>query len=1074
MTMTTWRTLSLFLLLASCYVACTELDHVPPQDSGVVEETGEHQHQEDEDLGVLPSSLSTKELATGDHEEKEQTLSQALGPESKVDVVSEVNNGTSHAETEHEQSSEESNLAQDPESSASVFGSTAEEQDSPGEDSTGSVSHGEGHLDSASSPADCEEESNPFDNDRLPPLILENMSNAHTTGTKSHTDPSPGAQHQDGNMSHSLKEEDLSAVDTDLSGTSKDPEEIPTFDEWKRKVMEVEKEKTQSTHTSTNGGSSVVKKVQKNFNNYASVECGAKILGANPEAKSTSAILKENMDLYMLNPCSNKIWFIIELCERIQVKQLDMANFELFSSTPKDFLLSISDRYPTNKWLKLGTFHGRDERIVQSFPLDEHLYAKYVKVELLSHFGSEHFCPLSLIRVFGTSMVEEYDEIAEPHVRAEDQDDDLDYPSGYGPGEVKHSKNIIGSAKDVILNMVTNIAVNVLGGNPEMQGNISSQDGSHVITPTPTTDPTTVPELEEAAMSPDVVITEPSAPHLLPDNMSQHLQEQIVIPLESEEEESIISTITLLEKEEELDEEREEYVSCCCADSLQEYLQQQCLLLLCRTSTLPSEAKHQPREEEEEEEAPAREPGSGASLPPEKTVTESHDHSVTQLEPSLSVLETPCVSSEEGQDIVPLPLSTTVAPVQVTSEPTMKDMAEQDHLVQPEDVPDTEPPHTLPDVTDFRSQDLTEDFSSTNLSDMYAEPPNGTEQNLLHGSSQKESVFMRLNNRIKALETNMSLSGRYLEQLSQRYRKQMEEMQKAFNQTIIKLQNTSRIAEEQDQRQTESIHLLQGQLENMTHMVVNLSVTLSQLQNQVCAREKYLVVCVLLAVCVTLLLCAKRCIAITPPAGPQLPTATSYTYCCPDRHLTPCHDSALKRSASYPLINSSQSHTIKGVESLQAEESPANRKKRRHKMKSIEEVETLTSCLAVPPPCYGAALCNGVPATTVTKRPSSRDCPSEASSETSSHSDDPSFCGITTACSRICHGLNPPKTRAERRALRRRRPKPTCAVVDFLQAPRGNKTKTFSISATQDMMNRRKSEPSPGTFGLNIPRSGPI
>jgi len=36
--------------------------------------------------------------------------------------------------------------------------------------------------------------------------------------------------------------------------------------------------------------------------------------------------------------------FVIELCEPIQVKQLDIANFELFSSTPKDFLVSISDR----------------------------------------------------------------------------------------------------------------------------------------------------------------------------------------------------------------------------------------------------------------------------------------------------------------------------------------------------------------------------------------------------------------------------------------------------------------------------------------------------------------------------------------------------------------------------------------------------------------------------------------------------------------------------------------------------------------------------------------------------------
>lgn len=41
----------------------------------------------------------------------------------------------------------------------------------------------------------------------------------------------------------------------------------------------------QSVHTANNGAPPAVKKVQKNFNNYASVECGAKILGANPEAK---------------------------------------------------------------------------------------------------------------------------------------------------------------------------------------------------------------------------------------------------------------------------------------------------------------------------------------------------------------------------------------------------------------------------------------------------------------------------------------------------------------------------------------------------------------------------------------------------------------------------------------------------------------------------------------------------------------------------------------------------------------------------------------------------------------------
>lgn len=89
----------------------------------------------------------------------------------------------------------------------------------------------------------------------------------------------------------------------------------------------------------------------------------------------------------------------------------------------------------------------------------------------------------------------------------------------------------------------------------------------------------------------------------------------------------------------------------------------------------------------------------------------------------------------------------------------------------------------LPVIIDAKSEDISDDastsapsatappvLSSLPTSDIYADPPNGTEQNgnPVHGSSQKESVFMRLNNRIKALEMNMSLSGRYLEQLSQR------------------------------------------------------------------------------------------------------------------------------------------------------------------------------------------------------------------------------------------------------------------------------------------------------------------
>lgn len=1297
----------------SCYVGCTETQEarwpVSSQDVGSEEESREKtQDHKVEEILVLPAqSPSENELLIEDDWREEEVdkkqYSDAFEVEEPVvEAAVETDKGNSQPEPEPEHSSEnqrpETSITQDQDSTSllpspePVSGFAADLKDDPGILNLQDVNIPNSVSDDASDlaapevigsdlpPADCEEEeeSNPYDNDSSPPVVLENTSNVHTAGTKTDPDPplsSPAthdAQHLEVYASHMPNEQDPSSpvtTDTDSSVSGKDPEDIPTFDEWKRKVMEVEKEKTQSTHTSNNGVPHTVKKVQKNFNNYASVECGAKILGANPEAKSTSAILKENMDLYMLNPCSNKIWFIIELCEPIQVKQLDIANFELFSSTPKDFLVSISDRYPTNKWLKLGTFHARDERTVQSFPLDEHLYAKYVKmftkyikVELLSHFGSEHFCPLSLIRVFGTSMVEEYEEIADPPERPDDQDDDLDYPPRYSPGEVKSPNDLIGSAKDVILNMVNNIAVNVLGGGAEMQGNLSSQEVNmtelsqqlEAATQTPTTGLTSVPDAEGEEISPDPDIPATAAPSTethVPDTPTVDTSQEELppveenIPSEKDEEEPISSTIILLDKEE-LDEEIEKRdhqerqqgiqndcsllasfsSACSCAASLQEYLHRQCSAALskkrkCQTldgkQTVPpvqtpawyqtppppacpetqqhhSEV-HQPHEKEQ---ASEQEPESGASLqetlqPPGNTA-DSHKESMSEpppLEPSQTsnlpkpsatdsssakptpIVEAPQLSSEEpakermpekSQDVlaeekhiepsaslsssihqqpsvgvaaddasvapteeksVSQPeITTTIQtpekpdPSQVlhpTSSPHLELQSEPAALPEsgtsstevahpvPDIVPELKPSGSLPVVTETKMEDFSEDIStsssssppapssSPSLSDIYADPPNGTEQNgnLVHGSSQKESVFMRLNNRIKALEMNMSLSGRYLEQLSQRYRKQMEEMQKAFNKTIIKLQNTSRIAEEQDQRQTESIQLLQGQLENVTQLVLNLSVRVSQLQTEVSDRQNYLLMSLVVCLILGLLLCANHCrvSAVAPTTEPEPPTAKSYSYCCPERQFTSCDETGLKRSASYPLIHSEsfQLATTEGPEMLHADDMqglcPASRKRRRRKIKSMEKVETLKpSFHAAPELSNGGVVCNGVPVTTnptpLSKRllqPMFRDSPSEGSSEGSSHSDDPSFCGITTACSRICDGLPPPKTRAEKRALRRRRPKPGCPVVDRLQTQRRDRSEPLPISTIHDIMSR-KTEQSSGTFGVNVALSGPV
>ncbi|XP_049338814.1 SUN domain-containing ossification factor isoform X2 [Astyanax mexicanus] len=1214
------------------------VDELQTQEA-VQEEKTEKELQVD---GTISESGFTSEASEPEHE------SDQPGPESSIPQSQITDLSPLPALT----SSHPLPLSEDLSSSPTVLPGPA--SCSLGDGSCASVA-----ITAVSPTAACEaEDSPPYDVDLgsgLPPE-LENTSTAGTgKGTKA---SSIHTGNKGTNASTMLKESVHVTPETDPSVPHKDPEDIPTFDEWKKKMMEEENEKSQTTHTSCNGGSSTVKKVQKTTN-YASVECGAKILSSNPEAKSTSAILMENMDMYMLNPCSNKIWFIIELCQPIQVKQLDIANFELFSSTPKDFLVSISDRYPTNKWAKLGTFHARDERTVQSFPLDEHLYAKYVKmftkyikVELLSHFGSEHFCPLSLIRVFGTSMMEEYELNSEPSERLNFEDEDYDYRPGYLPSDDKSSKNLIGSAKDVIINMVNNIAANVLGGNPEdaarSGGNYSSlnlnltetsgapqtvppttsyivsetldQDQSDsdkttkTLTPI-TTQETTAVDVDQTVPLPTSSLTEaPSATLPAPESLAPTPpdEEQIVTLLPKEEEDaedlnqSKSSSSVLKEEEQKVKADQDQKNSelrermncyeqspnsCFCADSLKEYLLQTCLSLPSlqtktaeeKTTTTQSkilqESQSQLKTSQETqatfpipvitpsltETSPTQTVETSSSVLEESTtevlvpvspesekIPESEARSL-ELEPSLSsalpkptatdALSSRATSAVDFLDLsvikppqitLPLPEKTKEKQVEVkktpvltshlesASTPVLKTKNEEEDpdqksapaVEKPTTVKDSLPPggmssteelatltgtsqstpteQSIPQPTKTRTEapagtltstPVTEPLEGTAVaaepkaeelleevvlgghgggngqsgqpspSDFYAELPGSTDAPI-HGSNQKESVFMRLNNRIKALEVNMSLSGRYLEQLSQRYRKQMEEMQKAFNKTIIKLQNTSRIAEEQDQKQTESIQVLQGQLENMTQLVLNLSLRVSQLQSEVSDRHAYLLFCLALCFLLALTVCINFCrmSAETPSAEPDASIPKTYSYCCPEGASLGYEDVSLKRRASYPLSQSSlQIPTTEGPNEAYNVETQRNtagnnkKQKKRCKMKSNVKPETLTPAAlpvsSIPngrPQSYSLPLqsldskllCGGSGPSLFTFR----DPPSEGSSEASSHSDEPSFCGIST-CSRLCEGLPPPKSRSEKRAFRRRRSRPNCTVVQQLLQP---------------------------------------
>lgn len=141
--------------------------------------------------------------------------------------------------------------------------------------------------------------------------------------------------------------------------------------------------------------------------NYASAAKGAKVLDSNKEAKGASNILNKDKDKYLRNPCSAEGKFVvIELSEETLVDTIKIANFEHYSSNLKDFELLGSQVYPTQTWVKLGNFSAGNVKHAQSFALIEPKWVRYLKLNILSHYGSEHYCTLSSVEVYGVDAVE--------------------------------------------------------------------------------------------------------------------------------------------------------------------------------------------------------------------------------------------------------------------------------------------------------------------------------------------------------------------------------------------------------------------------------------------------------------------------------------------------------------------------------------------------------------------------------------------------------------------------------------------------------------------------------------------
>ncbi|EMD39615.1 hypothetical protein CERSUDRAFT_150222 [Gelatoporia subvermispora B] len=147
--------------------------------------------------------------------------------------------------------------------------------------------------------------------------------------------------------------------------------------------------------------------------NYASLDCSARVHTAHRSAKSPASILSSKKDKYMLSPCAEaKQFVVVELCEDIRVDTVQLANFEFFSGVFKDFSVSVAKTYTTDTdgWTVAGTYRAKNVRGVQSFHLPPHLrdFYRFIRIDFHSHYGNEYYCPVSLLRVYGLTHLEEW------------------------------------------------------------------------------------------------------------------------------------------------------------------------------------------------------------------------------------------------------------------------------------------------------------------------------------------------------------------------------------------------------------------------------------------------------------------------------------------------------------------------------------------------------------------------------------------------------------------------------------------------------------------------------------------
>jgi len=157
--------------------------------------------------------------------------------------------------------------------------------------------------------------------------------------------------------------------------------------------------------------------------NYASLDAGAIIMNHNKAMKHSSALLVGDRDKYALSPCEEEsMWVTIGLSEEIEPDIIELFNYERYSSTPRLFQVlgaTSKNGRPVSEWDVLGEFEAEQGVSEQQFRIPEKAWVRYIRLRILSYWGSEFYCTLTEVRVYGST--DKFDAIHEDFDRMTDE-----------------------------------------------------------------------------------------------------------------------------------------------------------------------------------------------------------------------------------------------------------------------------------------------------------------------------------------------------------------------------------------------------------------------------------------------------------------------------------------------------------------------------------------------------------------------------------------------------------------------------------------------------------------------------